>query len=126
MSAVAPSAAADTLSVRVIPAIAEISAAAWDACANPDLTGSPQSISQQAQVLDEDKSELRGYRYNPFVSYSFLSSLERSLSVGAKAGWQPQHLLVENAKGELLGAAPCYLKSHSRGEYVFDHGWADA
>ena len=36
------------------------------------------------------------------------------------------HLLVENAGGELLGAAPCYAKSHSQGEYVFDHGWADA
>ncbi len=63
---------------------------------------------------------------NPFVSHAFLSALERSQSATARTGWAPQHLLVETAKGEILGAAPCYLKSHSRGEYVFDQGWADA
>ncbi len=41
-------------------------------------------------------------------------------------GWQPRHLLAEDIKGRLLGAAPCYVKTHSRGEYVFDHGWAEA
>jgi uncharacterized protein len=46
--------------------------------------------------------------------------------VGGRTGWQPRHLLVETAAGELIGAAPCYVKSHSRGEYVFDHGWAEA
>ena len=46
--------------------------------------------------------------------------------MGGRTGWQPRHLLAENAAGELLGAAPCYVKTHSRGEYVFDHGWAEA
>jgi predicted N-acyltransferase len=55
-----------------------------------------------------------------------LSSLEASFSVGERTGWQPRHLLVEAADGSLLGAAPCYVKSHSRGEYVFDQGWAEA
>ena len=49
-----------------------------------------------------------------------------SHSVGPRTGWQPRHLLAEDASGALLGCAPCYVKSHSRGEYVFDHGWAEA
>ena len=44
----------------------------------------------------------------------------------ARAGWQPQHLVAESHDGAVLGVAPCYLKSHSRGEYVFDAGWAEA
>src|SRR5207244_12861890 len=59
-------------------------------------------------------------------SHAFLHALEVSGSATARAGWQPQHLLLESAEGGLVGALPCYLKSHSRGEYVFDHGWADA
>ncbi len=80
--------------------------------------------------MDEDNlsAELstRGQVHNPFISHDFLSSLEQSGSVGGRTGWQPQHLLAEDAEGALLGCAPCYVKSHSRGEYVFDHGWADA
>ncbi|WP_246730351.1 GNAT family N-acetyltransferase [Nitratireductor mangrovi] len=64
--------------------------------------------------------------YNPFVSHAFLSSLEDSGTTSPQTGWQPQHLRLENSDGALLGAVPCYLKSHSQGEYVFDHGWADA
>ncbi|HSD91744.1 MAG TPA: GNAT family N-acetyltransferase [Methyloceanibacter sp.] len=63
---------------------------------------------------------------NPFTSHAFLAALERSGSVAAETGWLPQHLLLEDAKGRSLGCMPCYLKSHSQGEYVFDHGWADA
>jgi len=64
--------------------------------------------------------------YNPFVSFDFLSILEESGSATRKSGWQPHHLRLETADGTLLGAIPCYAKSHSQGEYVFDHGWADA
>lgn len=63
---------------------------------------------------------------NPFVSHAFLHLLEQSGSVGAGTGWQPAPLTVRGADGALLAAAPAYLKSHSQGEYVFDHGWADA
>src|SRR5690606_17574370 len=63
---------------------------------------------------------------NPFVSHAFLLALEESGSADADAGWLPRHLLVEDAAGTLLGCAPLYVKSHSYGEYVFDHGWADA
>jgi len=55
-----------------------------------------------------------------------LHALEASGSVGAEAGWQPQHLVVPDAQGGLRGAVPLYLKSHSYGEYVFDWGWAEA
>lgn len=64
--------------------------------------------------------------YNPFISHAFLSSMEDSGSATAKTGWLGQHLLLERGDGELMGAIPAYLKNHSRGEYVFDHGWADA
>jgi predicted N-acyltransferase len=64
--------------------------------------------------------------YNPFVSHAFLSSLEESGSAAAKTGWLGHHLLLETEEGELVGALPGYLKNHSQGEYVFDHGWADA
>ena len=64
--------------------------------------------------------------YNPFVSHAFLSSLEESGSAIADTGWLGQHLLLEDDDGTLLGALPAYLKNHSQGEYVFDHGWADA
>lgn len=64
--------------------------------------------------------------YNPFLSHAFLSSLEESGSATAKTGWHGHHVLLENEAGTLVGAIPAYLKSHSQGEYVFDHGWADA
>jgi predicted N-acyltransferase len=63
---------------------------------------------------------------NPFVGYEFLSALEDSGCCRAETGWLPQHIVVEDEAGRVLGAMPAYLKSHSFGEYVFDHGWADA
>ncbi len=74
--------------------------AAWDRCAGPD---------------------------NPFVSHAFLSALEDSGSATAETGWAPHHLLLHDEENDrLVGALPLYLKSHSQGEYVFDHGWANA
>jgi uncharacterized protein len=95
-----------SLRIRIAQSLAEIPATAWDACA-----------------AGEDASKKPD---NPFVSHAFLLSLEQSHSVGGRTGWQSQHLLLETSEGELVGAAPCYLKSHSKGEYVFDQGWADA
>src|SRR5262249_34655120 len=95
------------ITLRVVNAIGDVAATAWDACANPACEAGARAD------------------YNPFISYDFLSSLELSGSVRNRAGWQPMHLLAETG-GELLGAVPCYAKSHSQGEYVFDHGWADA
>lgn len=90
--------------LRVIHDLAEVKAHDWDHVANP-----------QGEIA------------NPFVSHAFLQSLEESGSATRKTGWMPYHLLLEAGEGgPLLAAMPMYLKSHSRGEYVFDHGWADA
>ncbi len=90
-------------------------------------------VTGMSDFTSEEWSGLRGASpddqdtpYNPFISHAFLSIVEDSGTVSRSTGWQPQHLRLEAADGTLLGAAPCYLKSHSQGEYVFDHGWADA
>ncbi len=125
------------LTLRIANSIGDVAAEAWDACANPgnrsghapadarpDCTnggGVAARLSTAIPELSTLKTD-----YNPFISHDFLSSLEESGSVRARAGWQPMHLIAEEADGRLLGAIPCYVKSHSRGEYVFDHGWAEA
>jgi hypothetical protein len=63
---------------------------------------------------------------DPFLSHAFLSALEDSGSVGKGTGWTPAPVLIEDEGSHLVAAAPAYLKTHSQGEYVFDHGWADA
>jgi predicted N-acyltransferase len=135
------------LRIRVVPAIGDVSGDAWDACANPGAPDGPARIaanrfsglshcsaaearSRRAQAPSvapqEAESVSQQPPYNPFISHAFLAALEASGSAAARTGWQPQHLVAETASGEILGVAPCYLKSHSRGEYVFDHGWAEA
>ena len=112
-----------TLRLRVIPAIADVDAAAWDACANPALDA---IVHPNSEPPGQAESITQTAPYNPFISHDFLHALEVSGSAIARAGWQPQHVLAESADGAVLGAVPCYLKSHSRGEYVFDRGWAEA
>ena len=63
---------------------------------------------------------------NPFVSHAFLSALEDSGCVAPDTSWQPQHALLYDDQERLVGACPLYAKYHSYGEYIFDHGWADA
>ncbi len=87
--------------VRVHRRIAEVGKADWDACV-------PTASA------------------NPFVAYDFLSVLEESGCAVEKQGWAPQHLTLEDENGNMAGAMPLYLKSHSQGEYIFDHAWADA
>ena len=100
------------LRIRIAHSLADVPAAEWDACAAaPDFS---------------TKLSTRGQVANPFVSHDFLFSLEQSHSVGPRTGWQPQHLIAETVAGEIVGVVPCYAKGHSQGEYVFDHGWADA
>ena len=93
----------ETIAIRIVERISDIPAADWDSCA----TGA-------------------GAAGNPFLSHCFLNALEESGSVNAKTGWQPYHLVVEDANGGLLGVAPLYVKNHSQGEYVFDYGWGHA
>lgn len=89
--------------VKLVTSIGALDSAQWDSCANPDPA-----------------------TFNPFVSHAFLKALEDSGSVGLRTGWLPRHLVLEDETGNVTAAAPAYLKSHSQGEYVFDHGWADA
>jgi predicted N-acyltransferase len=117
------------LRISVAEAIDAVDADAWDACANPHAStvnakGDPRNGRQAASPNATPAAQQD--TYNPFISHAFLTALEQSNSVGARTGWQPQHVLARGADGTLVAAAPCYLKSHSRGEYVFDHGWAEA
>lgn len=115
--------------VRVAPSIEEIDEAVWDSCArgfaelSESISEAPESISQALESKLEDAFSDPD---NPFVLHAFLRSLESSKSVGGRSGWLPQHLVVEDKNGTIYAVSPCYLKSHSQGEYVFDHGWADA
>src|SRR5713101_3884441 len=112
------------LSLRVANSIGDVGAEAWDACANPACPDQGRGLGGPGLAVPETFTS--GMSYNPFISYDFLSCLELSNSVRARAGWQPMHLLAEDAAGTLTGAVACYVKSHSRGEYVFDDGWAEA
>ena len=94
------------IAMRVTTTLADFSAAEWSALAGAARNGTAP--------------------YNPFLSHAFLSALEDSGCATRKTGWLGQHLRLDAPDGTLLGAVPCYLKSHSQGEYVFDHGWADA
>jgi predicted N-acyltransferase len=100
-----------SFTARLVASIAAVDPAAWDACANPP-------------GLPED--EAGGERFNPFVAHAFLHALEASGSTGGRSGWTPAHVIVEDGSGRVVAAAPSYLKTHSLGEYVFDHAWADA
>ena len=88
---------------RTVVSIADIAAADWDRLANPQ--GSP---------------------FNPLVSHAFFLALEKSGSATPRTGWAGRHQVLRDSAGGIAGIAPCYLKTHSRGEYVFDHGWAEA
>ena len=94
---------ADTAVVEAYPRIAEIGREAWDACA-----GNP------------------AYNAHPFICFDFLDAVEQSGCAVERTGWGPRHLVVRDDAGEVAAAMPLYLKSHSRGEYVFDWAWADA
>jgi len=108
------------LRVVAVDAIAEAGAAAWDACANPNGDRACAEAGGAALSIVQERE------FNPFLSHDFLSALETSKSVGSHCGWHVQHILVQADDGTLVGGAPCYLKNHSRGEYVFDYGWAEA
>ncbi len=94
-----PAVAGADFTLTLHRAISEIDAAEWDACAGSG---------------------------NPFVSHAFLGAVEDSGSAGARTGWLPRHAALRDGAGQVLAAAPMYAKSHSYGEYVFDHGWAHA
>ncbi|MDB5509119.1 MAG: hypothetical protein JWL93_1588 [Hyphomicrobiales bacterium] len=113
------------LRLRVLRSIADVDPAQWDACANPQNPGGElRRDPTPTKAVPDSSSQIE--RFNPFLCHRFLLALETSKSAVARQGWGPSHLLVEDEAGTLLAAAPAYLKSHSMGEYVFDHAWADA
>ena len=87
------------LEAHILTSLGDVAADAWDAC-----------VPGQ----------------HPFVRHAFLSALEESGSATAETGWLSQHVVLKDGGGTVIGAVPMYLKNHSHGEYVFDHGWADA
>jgi predicted N-acyltransferase len=119
--------ASSEITLEAVPSVGKISPADWDACANP-VTG-PASLQNLDTPASSgpvgDSCPNSRPAYNPFVSHAFFAAAEASGSACARTGWGPRHLLAK-VGGRIAGIVPCYLKSHSQGEYVFDRGWADA
>ncbi|HLX17815.1 MAG TPA: GNAT family N-acetyltransferase [Bradyrhizobium sp.] len=115
------------ITLEAVSSVSQIAAEDWDACANPVAdSGSLDALDTLAlPTLPKVSSAASKSPYNPFVSHAFFSALEASGSACARTGWGPRHLLARR-DGGIAGIVPCYLKTHSQGEYVFDRGWADA
>jgi predicted N-acyltransferase len=94
------------IEIEVVDTLSAISAADWDACAAPETADGGPAV-------------------DPFTTYRFLKALEDSGSVGTGTGWQPSYLIARRA-GMPIAVTPMYAKSHSQGEYIFDHSWAHA
>ncbi|MEM8803166.1 MAG: GNAT family N-acetyltransferase [Pseudomonadota bacterium] len=94
------------LEISALSRISAIPAEDWDACACPEVADGGRPV-------------------DPFTTHRFLSALEESGSVGVGTGWEPRYLAVREGE-KLIATAPLYAKSHSQGEYIFDHNWAHA
>jgi len=94
------------VAISILTSLDQIPAVDWDSCACPEAAGDGRPL-------------------DPFTTHRFLSALENSGSVGPGTGWQPRHLAVY-IDDRIVAAAPMYVKSHSQGEYIFDHNWAHA
>jgi predicted N-acyltransferase len=113
------------ISLEAVDSVSQIPALDWDACACSDARRSPPSREASASSPAQDSASNLKEQYNPFVSHAFFTALEASNSACSRTGWKPCHLIARR-DGAVVGVVPCYLKSHSQGEYVFDHGWANA
>ena len=91
------------ISISIEKKLSNIKKDEWDECANPNPND-----------------------YNPFISYDFLSALEKSKSINGNSGWYSSYFIATNKNNKLIGCVPSYLKNNSSGEYVFDYSWADA
>ncbi|XHC11495.1 GNAT family N-acetyltransferase [Labrenzia sp. ac12] len=126
-----------TATLRILSSLKDVTASNWDQVANPGWQLSGRGLLKKdpkCEALAELSGALGGSSefagedidFNPFLSHAFLEALEASGCATEATGWLPRHMVLEDSGGEILGAVPAYLKSHSQGEYVFDHGWADA
>lgn len=113
------------IELQAVSSVNDVPAAAWDACANPAASASSTSAGIEPTGTAGDSCAPPPESYNPFVSHRFYAALETSRSASTRTGWAARHLIAKR-NGIVVGIVPCYLKSHSRGEYVFDAGWADA
>lgn len=95
-----------SVEVSILSGVSDISESDWNACACPEAQDGGRPL-------------------DPFTTHRFLTALEASGSVGAGTGWMPRPMVARQA-GQVIAVAPLYLKSHSQGEYVFDHAWAEA
>jgi uncharacterized protein len=89
--------------ISVHERLKDISPDVWDRLANPD-----------------------GQAFDPFLSWAFLQALEEAGCATGATGWAGRHLMCEDQDGKVIGVAPVWLKSHSQGEYIFDHAFGDA
>ena len=119
--------ASSEIILEAVSSVSQIPAADWDACANPRPGQGAHNGLDRSALPDPASNSCADltFGYNPFVSHAFFSALEASGSACARTGWGPRHLLAR-LDGAIAGIVPCFLKSHSQGEYVFDRGWADA
>jgi predicted N-acyltransferase len=120
-----------TLSPRltnlVVPAyLAAIATDAWTILADFRAIVHPSTASIAAGTWNALVPSTNGVVDNPFLDHAFFRALEESGCASPRTGWQPQHILITDGAAQPLGLMPLFLKSHSMGEYVFDHGWADA
>jgi len=97
---------APTIAINMHSSIAQIAQEDWDACACPEVADG-------------------GRAYDPFTTHRFIKAFEDSKSIGPGTGWDPRYLTAE-MDGQIIACAPLYAKSHSQGEYIFDHNWAHA
>jgi len=96
-----------SVSIELVNGVAEVDASLWDACAAPEAQNGDRAV-------------------NPFLTHRWLNAFEESGSAHWREGWDPKHLIASGEMGQTLGVMPLYVKGHSQGEYVFDHGWAQA
>src|SRR6201987_5504235 len=118
--------ASSEITLEAVPSAGDVPADEWNACANPPASNAFNGLEALASPGSAGAScvDSKPY-YNPFVAHAFFAAAEESGSAVARTGWGPRHLLAK-VDGKIAGIVPCYLKSHSQGEYVFDRGWAEA
>lgn len=123
--------------LNVLGSLEAIAGSQWDDCANPGWDGARPFGDDVGAFLRAWHGDMRTHEdacrapsvrppYNPFLSHAFLLALEESGAAVGRTGWQARHLVLNDAAGRPQAVVPCYEKTHSMGEYVFDHGWADA
>ena len=96
-----------------------------DSANSPNLGWTAEMVNSTSAIPAKHWNRCAGSG-EPLISHAFFTALEESGSASNSSGWAPRHLVLKDQTGKIVGVLPLYLKSHSYGEYVFDHAWADA